>query len=145
LIAVAAPDVSSSDQRGSSRISSVPGPQITGRNWIVRGASHETVSSTPFSAQPTISRRLFAPAAYPLMPPPSVGSALITLPSQAKPRHVYRERSGPGKNEAQLHVAADGCSTCVCAIPTMSPESFFTGQATLLLEPPSVPRLTRRP
>ena len=131
--------------RGSSRISSVPGPHITGRNWIVRGAAHvwcprprsrraDDLAPVVCSGRVPIDaaaecRQWPHPVAFP-------GEATARVTGTVRPR---------AKNEAQVHVAADGCSTLVCAIPTMSPESFFTGHATLLSVPPSVPRLTSRP
>jgi hypothetical protein len=87
---------------------------------------------------------LFAPVAKPLSPP-SVGSARILPSSHTTPRHVAAARVGNAKKLRQLQVSLRGCGVVVCAMPAISPLVFFTGHATLLFGPPSVPRSKRKP
>jgi hypothetical protein len=85
-----------------------------------------------------------APVAKPLSPP-SVGSARILPSSHTTPRHVAAARVGNAKKLRQLHVSPRGCGVVVCAMPAIRPLVFFTGHATLLFGPPSVPRSKRNP
>src|SRR5260370_22495400 len=94
------------------------------------------------SVSPLTCRRLYEPVANPLLPP-NVESARMAPRSQTTPRQVLPVRTG--KNALQLHLSPKGSAASVSAIPEITPRSFFTGQTTPLLGPPSVSRSILQP
>src|ERR1700681_2601062 len=116
---------------------------MTARNCRTWGGT-QVGSCRAFSAQPTTWPRLLAPVAKPLLPP-SVGNALITPQVQTNPTQVGPVAVAPGQKAEQLQFSPRGSGVAVCEIPAMMPMLFFTGQATLLLGPPSVPRSNCEP
>src|SRR6266478_1088994 len=114
---------------------------MTARNCRTCGGT-QVGSCIVVSVQPTTWRWLLEPVANPLLPP-SVGSARIDLPSHTTPRQVLPVREG--RNALQLQRSPKGSGSFVSAIPEIRPRSFFTGQMTPLLGPPSVPRSILEP
>src|SRR5260370_24736083 len=109
---------------------------MAGRHCIPGGGT-QVGSCIVLSVPPTPWRGLLEPVANPLLPP-NVGSARMAPRSHTAPRQVLPVRAG--KNALQLHLSPRGSAASVSAIPEIMPRSFFTGQRTPLLGPPSVPR-----
>ena len=88
-------------------------------------------------------RRLFEPVANPIVPPPtSEARGWRPAPTLRRGRSC---RCARGRTRCSSTSRLGGSAPSVSAIPEIMPRSFFTGQTTPLLGPPSVPRSVLRP